>query len=165
MQTELLVPRKILPTPCGDDACLLSVWMAFNRVHIGDAPCSTHSFCIFLDLLFLGLSMLTTTGRLGAFFHSSFPFSLSLSLSYLSSSHSAATLAAVIVLRAQLLLLFPLRLDVLLHPRQVVVDRVLPLGRRRRRVHASAQRLLDGRAAGGAVAGGRPACCFPGMTH
>lgn len=48
--------------------------------------------------------------------------------------------------------------DVLLHPRQVVVDRVRRRRRRRRAVHALAQLVLDGGASGGVVACRGPAC-------
>lgn len=58
-----------------------------------------------------------------------------------------------------LFLLLPLRNQPFREPRKMVVDRVGALGRRRRRVHARPQRLLDCRAAPPVVARGRPAGC------
>jgi hypothetical protein len=49
---------------------------------------------------------------------------------------------------------------VLLHPRQVVIDRIRGRGGRSWSVHAPAELVLDGSATGGVVARRGPACCY-----
>lgn len=68
------------------------------------------------------------------------------------------SLGCVVLVCVSLLLLL-LAGNILLHPRQVVINRIRWRRRRRRAVHALAQLVLDGGASGGVVSCRGPACC------